>query len=70
MHVAEEPDFCTASLFFEEDLVDLFGTTKPTRDTIESNGDFYEDTTAPGRLHHYHKDDKPSEIFFGALPVD
>lgn len=70
--VAEEPDFCTAAPLSREELIDLFGTDRPTRRLIEQHlSDVYENIDrGQGVYIVAYEGDKPSEIFFGGYSFD
>jgi hypothetical protein len=70
-HIAEEPDFCAVAPLSAEELVQLFGTDRPTREMIERSTDLYEDIDrGQGVYIIAYKDGKPSEIFFGGYSFD
>jgi hypothetical protein len=70
--VAEEPDYCAVAPLSREELVELFGTDRPTRRMIERNVmDAYENIERGQGIYVIaYKDDKPSEIFFGGYSFD
>jgi hypothetical protein len=69
--VADQPDFCTVAPLSEEALIDLFGTTQPTRRMIEGNHDFYENIErGQGVYIVAYEGDRPSEIFFAGYSFD
>ena len=69
--VAVEPDFFTVVPLPDETLVELFGTSQPTRQMIESNMEFYEDIERGQGIYIIaYKNGKPSEIFFGGYSFD
>lgn len=70
-HVADEPDFCAVCPVPPDQLVELFGTDRPTREMIEHNLDLYEDIErGQGVYIIAYKDGKPSEIFFAGYSFD
>jgi hypothetical protein len=70
-HVADEPEFFAVVPLPSDNLVQLFGTDKPTREMIEQNMDFYEDIERGQGIYIVaHKDGKPAEIFFGGYSFD
>ena len=70
-HIADEAEFFAVTPLPPNDLVQLFGTDKPTREMIERNMDFYEDIDrGQGVYIVAYKDGKPSEIFFGGYSFD
>jgi hypothetical protein len=69
--VSDDPDYGAVTPVSEEDLVDLFGTSKPTREMIESNEDLFEALErGQGVYIVAYRDDKPSEIFFAGYSFD
>ncbi len=69
--VADEPDYGAVTPLSDDDLVDLFGTSKPTREMIESNEDLFEALErGQGVYIVAYRDDKPSEIFFAGYSFD
>jgi hypothetical protein len=69
--VSEDPDYGSVTPLSDEDLVDLFGTSKPTREMIESNDDLFEAIErGQGVYIVAYRDDKPSEIFFAGYSFD
>jgi hypothetical protein len=69
--VADEPDFGLVTPLPEDDLVDLFGTSKPTHEMIESNDDLFESLErGQGVYIVVYRDDTPSEIFFAGYSFD
>lgn len=69
--IGDEPDFGVVALLPPEQLVELFGTDKPTRAMIEADKDFYEDIErGQGIYIIVYKDDKPSEIFLAGYSYD
>jgi hypothetical protein len=69
--VSDEPDYGAVTPLSDEDLVKLFGTSKPTREMIEANDDLFEALERGQGVYIvvYH-DDKPSEIFFAGYSFD
>lgn len=71
MEVSDEPDFNVVAPLPEEDLLDLFGTEKPTRQMIEDNDDLFENLErGQGVYIIAYKDDRPAEIFFAGYSFD
>jgi hypothetical protein len=69
--IADEPDFGAVTPLSDEDLDDLFGTSKPTREMIESNDDLFEALErGQGVYIVAYRDGKPSEIFFAGYSFD
>jgi hypothetical protein len=69
--VSDEPDYGSVTPLSDDDLVDLFGTAKPTREMIESNDDLFEAIErGQGVYIVAYRDDQPSEIFFAGYSFD
>lgn len=71
MSVSATPDYCAVAPLPEEDLINLFGTDKPTREMIEESDELY-GTLERGQGVYIivYKDDQPSEIFFAGYSFD
>jgi hypothetical protein len=70
-HFSDEPDFGAVTPLDDQTLEDLFGTTRPTREMIEQNMDFFEDIDrGQGVSIIVYKNDKPDEIFFAGYSYD
>jgi hypothetical protein len=69
--VSEDPDYGSVTPLSSDDLVDLFGTSKPTREMIESNDELF-DAIERGQGVYIvaYRDDQPSEIFFAGYSFD
>lgn len=71
MQVSDTPDFNAVSHLPKEDLLDLFGTDKPTHEMIEESDELYEKLErGQGVYIVVYKDDEPSEIFFAGYSFD
>jgi hypothetical protein len=69
--IADEPDYGAVTPLSDDDLVNLFGTSKPTREMIESNDDLFEAIErGQGVYIVAYRDDRPSEIFFAGYSFD
>jgi hypothetical protein len=69
--ISEEPDYGAVTPIADETLLELFGTTHPTRQMIEQNMDFFEEIErGQGVSIILYKDDKPDEIFFAGYSYD
>jgi hypothetical protein len=69
--VSDDPDYGSVAPLSDEDLIDLFGTSKPTREMIESNDDLFEAIErGQGVYIVAYRDEKPSEIFFAGYSFD
>ena len=69
--VSDEVDYGSVTPVSDDDLVNLFGTSKPTREMIESNDELFEALErGQGVYIVAYRDDKPSEIFFAGYSFD
>ena len=69
--VSDEPDFGSVTPLSDEDLQDLFGTNKPTREMIEESDELFETIDrGQGVYVIAYRDGKPSEIFFAGYSYD
>jgi hypothetical protein len=69
--VADEPDYGAVTPLKDTALRDLFGTTRPTREMVESNHDFWENLErGQGISIVLYKDDRPDEIYFAGYSYD
>lgn len=69
--VSDTPDFSVAAPLPKDDLMELFGTDKPTREMIEDNDDLYESLERGQGVYIVTYDgDRPSEIFFAGYSFD
>lgn len=70
-HVSDEPDYGAVTAMPDEVLLGLFGTTRPTREAVEANHDFWEDLErGQGIYIILYKDDRPDEIYFVGYSFD
>jgi hypothetical protein len=70
-HIADEPDFGAVAPLDDEQLLDYFGTTTPTRETVERNDDFFDDIErGQGVYVVLYKDGAPHELFFAGYSFD
>ena len=69
--ISDEADYGAVTPLSEDDLLNLFGTTKPTREMVESNDELF-DALERGQGVYIvtYQDDKPSEIFFAGYSFD
>ena len=71
MTVSDVTDFCAVAPLPQEDLLDLFGTDKPTHEMIEESEELYDRLErGQGVSIIVYKDDQPSEIFFAGYSFD
>ena len=69
--VSDDPDYGSVTALSGDDLVGLFGTSKPTREMIESNDELFEAIErGQGVYIVAYRDDQPSEIFFAGYSFD
>lgn len=69
--IGEEAAFCTARRMQPEELHELFGTDKPTREMVEGNMDFFEQIErGQGVCFVVYANDRLAEIFFAGYSFD
>jgi hypothetical protein len=69
--ISDEPDYGAVTPLSDDALVDLFGTSKPTREMIGSHDELFESLErGQGVYIVAYRDDKPSEIFFAGYSFD
>ena len=69
--ISDTPDFGAVVPLPKEELIDLFGTDKPTRDMIEDNDDLFERLErGQGVYVIAYQDDAPTEIYFAGYSYD
>ncbi len=69
--VGDEPDFGVVTPLGDEVLLDLFGTTTPTREMVEQNDDFFEDIDRGHGIYIVlYRDGTPDELFFAGYSYD
>jgi hypothetical protein len=69
--VSDEPDFCCAAPFSDDELKTYFGSDNPTRSAIESSEDYWEHLErGQARYAIAYADGKPSEIYFAGYSFD
>ena len=69
--VSDEVDYGAVTPVSDEDLINLFGTSRPTREMIESNEELFEALErGQGVYIVAYRDDQPSEIFFAGYSFD
>ena len=69
--ISDEPDFCRASPLSEDQLEQFFGTTRPTREMIFENTDFFQDVERGHCIYiTIYKNGRPSEIYFAGYSFD
>jgi hypothetical protein len=69
--IGEEHDFCTVAPLTPAELLQYFGTQRPTRAHIEANLEFFEEIeSGQGVYIVAYENDQPSELFFGGFSFD
>jgi hypothetical protein len=69
--VSDEPGFGVAAPLEDDLLRELFGTTRPTRATVEANYDLWEHLErGEGIYIVLYRDDQPEEIYFAGYSCD
>ena len=69
--ISDTPDDGAVVPLPNEELLDLFGTEKPTREMIEDNDDLFEMLErGQGICVIAYRDDEPTEIYFGGYSYD
>ena len=69
--ISDTPDYGAVVPLSKEEVIDLFGTDKPTRKMIEVNDDLFEMLErGQGVYVIAYQDDKPSEIYFAGYSYD
>jgi hypothetical protein len=70
-HVSDTPDFCAVTPLEDAMLQNLYGTSKPTREMVEQNMNFFEDVErGQGVYIVLYKDGQPDEILFAGYSFD
>ena len=71
MRIADEPDYFACTPMPQEDLIEFFGTDKPTHEMIKANNELFDALErGQGVYVVVYKDDEPSEIFFAGYSFD
>jgi hypothetical protein len=68
--VTEEPELGAVSPFPDELLLDLYGTTRPTRELVWQGNDSEYIERGQGIYIILYRDDQPDEIFFAGYSYD
>jgi hypothetical protein len=69
--VSDEPDYGAVTPLAESMLEELYGTTRPTREMIEQNMDFFEEIERGQGIYTVaYKDGVPDELFFAGYSYD
>jgi hypothetical protein len=69
--IAAEPDFCCAAPFSSDELVQFFGTEKPSRSQVQRSDNLW-DNVERGQARYVvlYENEKPSEIYFAGYSFD
>ncbi len=69
--VGDAPGLCTAGPLPDDELLECFGTTKPTREEVGASDGFWETVDRGEGLYIIvYKGNEPDEIFFGGYSFD
>jgi hypothetical protein len=69
--VADEPDYDVVAPFDDDELMEFFGTTKPTPDDVEDCDDLFEELErGQGRYVLVYENDQPTQIYFAGYSYD
>ena len=69
--VSDTPDDCAVAPLPDEGLLEFFGTTKPTRETVENSDELFESIErGQGVYIVVYTGDQPSGIFFAGYSFD
>jgi hypothetical protein len=69
--ISDEPEMGAVTPLKEDELEELFGTTRPTREMVKANGELWERLDRfQGLCIILYKDDQPDEIYFAGYSCD
>jgi hypothetical protein len=69
--IGEKPDYDAVAPIDEDELVEFFGTTKPTAEDLEDCDELFEEIErGQGVYVVVYEDDEPSQIFFAGYSYD
>jgi hypothetical protein len=69
--ISAKPDFGAVTPLDADELLELFGTTKPTRDVVEDSDDLFEEIErGQGVCLVVYENDEPAEIYFAGYSYD
>jgi len=69
--ISAKPDFGAVTPLDADELLEAFGTTKPTRDVVEDSDDLFEEIErGQGICLVVYEDDAPAEIYFAGYSYD
>ena len=71
VRISDTPDYAAVTPLPNEELIDLFGTDRPTREMIENNDDLWERLErGQGVCVIAYQDNVPTEIYFAGYSYD
>ena len=71
LRITPEPDFFCAAPFTSEELIDYFGTERPTRSHLQTGDDFWDDLErGQARYLVLYDQDQPAELYFAGYSFD
>jgi hypothetical protein len=71
MRVSAKPDFGAVAPLDETELMDLFGTAKPTAEDVEDSDELFDQLErGQGVYVVIYEDDEPSQLFFAGYSYD
>ena len=69
--LSEEPDYDAVAALEDEELMEFFGTTKPTAEDVEDSDDLFEQIErGQGIYVIVYENDQPAQIFFAGYSYD
>ena len=69
--LSDKPDYDAVAPLDDDELIEFFGTTRPTAEEVEDNDDLFEQIErGQGVYIVIYEDDKPSQIFFAGYSYD
>ncbi|HEY2011726.1 MAG TPA: hypothetical protein VGH23_22240 [Rhizomicrobium sp.] len=69
--LSEEPDYDAVAPLGDDDLMEFFGTTKPTAEDVEDSEELFEQIErGQGIYVLVYENDQPSQIFFAGYSYD
>jgi hypothetical protein len=69
--ISARPDFGAVTPLGDDELLDLFGTARPTHDDVEDSDDLFEEIErGQGVCLVVYENEKPSEIYFAGYSYD
>ena len=69
--IVDKPDYCCAAPLSSDELIEYFGTERPTVEMVDTNEAFWEDLNrGMARYVAIYEEDKPSKLFFAGYSFD